>query len=148
MRVILLYLLLMLSLLSACTADNGQHISVKSLDSCEGRHESKIGDYNPDKDKMFLIIGLSIENSGYPSFDVSPSVFGVEIDNVVYPYSYATFSLDTAMSLPHLGEVTLNNGGKTSGYIAFNVPKSFNGTYVVIYNGWEKVKPDIRIECS
>jgi len=79
--------------------------------------------------KTFLVIDLTIENHRYETLDINPNYFGVVIDKVVYPYDKATFSTESPLT-----SSTLLDGGKTSGYLVFQIPEG-NTQYTLIYAG-------------
>jgi Domain of unknown function (DUF4352) len=82
--------------------------------------------------KTFLVIDMTLENHGYNSIDVNPNYFAVVIDKVAYPYDKATFSTESPLT-----SLSLLDGGKTSGYLVFQIPED-KTAYTLIYAGPEK----------
>ena len=75
---------------------------------------------------------MTLENHGYGSLDINPNYFAVIIDKVAYPYDKATYSTESPLT-----PLTLLDGGKTSGYLVFQIPKD-KTQYNLIYAGPEK----------
>jgi hypothetical protein len=96
---------------------------IKVLDNCQGEFFEEIGPYKAESDNNFLVVEIDIEFAGTSSdsFFVDASVFNALVDGIEYPYSIATFSLDSLDYSP-LSTVTLRNGEKTTGHLAFEVP--------------------------
>lgn len=94
------------------------------LIKCKGTLYNKLGAYaEAGVGKVYLVTNLEIENHGYDDFSVNPNYAKVEIDNVLYDYTWLSYNLKD-LGLPSLGTVTLMNGGKTSGAIAFEIPRN------------------------
>ncbi|WP_157858935.1 DUF4352 domain-containing protein [Methanococcus maripaludis] len=99
-----------------------------------GKTQSSIASsygYNtmPDSGKVFLIVSVKLENHGYEEFYVNPTNFELVVDNVAYDPDTATYSLDG-----YIDSLTLKNGGKTSGVLAFQIPKDSSNSYSLEYN--------------
>jgi len=89
-----------------------------------------VGEYaTPSQGKTFLVINMTLKNHGYQSFSVNPNYFAVVIDNVAYPYDSSTFSTKSPLT-----SATLLDGGKTAGYLVYQVPKG-TATYNLRYVG-------------
>jgi len=89
-----------------------------------------VGEYaEASQGKTFLIINMKLENHGYQTFSVNPNYFAVVIDNVAYPYDSSTFSTKSPLT-----SATLLDGGKTAGYLVYQVPKGTT-TYNLRYVG-------------
>lgn len=102
-------------------------VTVKIMDNCQGQYFKEIGSYEATPGNTFLVAGMEIEfkGSSSDSFFVDSSVFNAAVSGNKYPYSLATFSLDQ-LDLAPFKTMTLNNGGKTTGYLAFEVPEGTN----------------------
>jgi len=116
MQLKLIALLVVLSLVGCAAAE--QYIQI---DKAPGTKYQKIGYSSPDPGKMFLVIDLTIENHGYDSVDTNPYRFKVTVDNVQYDIAGVSYSLDS-IDKAMLDSVTLKDGGKISGSLAFQVP--------------------------
>ncbi len=117
-----------------------------------GRLSNHVGNYtNASQGKTFLIINMSLENHGYKAFDVNSSDFAAIIDNISHHYDNATFTT----KFP-LNSSTLFDGGKTAGYLVYQIPKDNtryaikyinSGKYYFIYKHSPKMKQCLR-RCS
>lgn len=109
----------------------------------DGKLVNKLGYLTPDPGKVYLVEKIDIENHGYSGVDTNPYKFKVEADNIEYSLSTATyFGLKDAgyPALDSVTSVTLKDGGRTSGYIVFDVP-SGTSRYSLTYSHWlEDVK--------
>ena len=83
-----------------------------------GKFYSIMGYSSPDPGKKFLVIDLTIENHGYDSFDTDPYRFKVTADKVQYDIAGASYYLDS-IGKAMLDSVTLRDGGKISGFLAY-----------------------------
>ena len=93
---------------------------------------SQIGVWHVAKSgHTYLIVDLDIENKGYESFSTNPLNFYVVVDRVRYSTAWVILDGD-------LEVVSLLDGGKTSGRIAFEVPQD------VMRLGYELVYDSFR----
>jgi hypothetical protein len=104
-----------------------------------GQQMNKIGYSTPDPGKVYLVVNLNLENHGYSGVDTNPNNFKIEANSIEYGYSPATYSLPDA-GYPKLDTVTLKDGGKISGRLAFEVPKGTT-SYTLTFDSWFK---DVR----
>jgi len=120
------FILLALALAMPLNSMAERPVSVKILNNCQGQSFKEIGPYEAGSGKVFLVVGLEIEleGSSSDSFYVDSSFFQVDINGNKYPYSLATFSLEP-LGLKPLETMTLGNGKKINGYMAFEVPEGF-----------------------
>lgn len=130
--------------LSASIAAASGSILIKTLNGCQLTEYPAIGEARPAGGNVFIVAGLSIENHGYESFSVNPSIFKLATSSFVYESSPATYYLDK-IGLKSLPSGNLPNGGSIEGYVAFEVP-SGNRNSKVQYGGWEKV--EIQYICA
>lgn len=84
--------------------------------------------------KTFLVIEMELENHGYSTVNINPNYFAVVIDKVAYPYDKATYSTKSP-----LDSVTLLDGGKTSGYLVFQIPED-KTKYTLLFTGQNEEK--------
>jgi|WetSurMetagenome_2_1015567.scaffolds.fasta_scaffold60260_2 hypothetical protein len=129
---------------SLCIAGNCAEIVVKRLDSCTGQTFDRIGNNEAPSDKTFLVAGIEVTNSGYDSFNVDPSLFGVDRNNILYRNSYVTYSLRDIGFQP-LDSVTVRAGGSIRGYIAFEIPRGSNENNIEYVGRGDRY---IRYECA
>lgn len=100
-------------------------------------HSGELTDYigrytEANSGKTFLVIEMELENRGYNTVDINPNYFAVVIDKVAYPYDKATYSTESP-----LDSVALLDGGKTSGYLVFQIPED-KTIYTLVFAGQEE----------
>ncbi len=92
-----------------------------------------IGEYNEaPQGKKYMILTLEIENRGYNTFSTNPLYWKVEVDNIQYSISIATYSL-----IDKLDTVEIKDGGKIKGTLAFEVPEGAK-EYKVKYDAFQE----------
>lgn len=105
-----------------------------------GQLVDKLGYLEPGPGKVYLVVKIDIENHGYSGVDTNPYKFTVEANNIEYDISGATYMGLSDAGYAMLDSVTLKDGGKTSGYLAYEVPKG-TSEYSLTYSHWfENVK--------
>jgi hypothetical protein len=88
-----------------------------------------LGPYSkPPAGKVFLVLSLEIENKGYAKFNTNSFYWKLQSNNIEYPVSSATYSMDGRLEL-----LDVLDGGKVSGKLAFEVP-SDTTDYVLGYD--------------
>lgn len=119
MRLKLIFsLVLVIASLSICASANSLPSKYVLLNH-SGELTDYIGRYTEaNSGKTFLVIEMELENRGYNTVDINPNYFAVVIDKVAYPYDKATYSTESP-----LDTVALLDGGKTSGYLVFQIPE-------------------------
>jgi len=129
---IVILLIASLAIISTACAV-GQQIKVTV--GPEGITQDAISFSKAQAGKTFLILPLQFENMGYDAFHYTPFDAKVTIDNVQYNFAAATVGL-SSVEYPILTDsVTLKNGGKINGHLAFEVPaeSAEAGEYVFTY---------------
>jgi hypothetical protein len=127
-----LIVLLAILLLIGCAAAE-QYVQINYT----GTSYNKIGYASPDPGKKFLVVDLTIENHGYDSIDTNPYRFKVTVDNVEYDITGASYSLDS-IDKAKLDSVTLKDGGKISGSLAYQVPAATTSySFKYVPYAWE-----------
>ncbi|VVB72360.1 Uncharacterised protein [uncultured archaeon] len=116
--------------------------TITTLNNCHGSYFSTIGGYKASDGNIFLVVGLDISYSGSDTFSVDPSFFSATINNFDWKSSPATYDL-SAIGLNRLPTGTLRNGGKATGYVAYEVPGS-RDSFRIVYTGWDSVQPSYR----
>jgi hypothetical protein len=129
---------------SLCITGNCAEIVVKRLDGCTGQTLDRFGNNVAPSDKTFLVAGIEVTNSGYDSFNVDPSLFGVYRNDILYRNSYMTYSLMDIGFQP-LDSVTIRAGDSIRGYIAFEIPKGSNENNIEYVGSEDRY---IRYECA
>jgi hypothetical protein len=113
------------------------------LIKCQGTLYNQLGSYTKAGiGKVYLVTNLQIENHGYDEFSVNPNYVKVEINNVQYDYAWA--SLDD-LGLASLDSVTLKNGGKVTGAVAFEIPKN-SDQYALVWKTWAGDPYNVKVE--
>ncbi|MHC1688016.1 MAG: DUF4352 domain-containing protein [Methanothrix sp.] len=138
---IALVCLVLISLSSICAASDKQI----TVTVGKGTLMDKVGYSEAQPMKTYLVLPLTIENSGYDSVDYNPIYCKVTVNGVQYNDAFIGYSLAQA-GYPSLDDmVTLKDGGKINGYMGFEVPSgtssyeftfepvSFMGGYNIVY---------------
>ncbi len=133
MRLKLIFsLVLVIASLSICASANSLPSKYVLLNH-SGELTDYIGRYTEaNSGKTFLVIDMELENRGYNTVDINPNYFAVVIDKVAYPYDKATYSTESP-----LDSVALLDGGKTSGYLVFQIPED-KTRYTLVFAGQEE----------
>ena len=97
----------------------------------DGYTTNQVGIFNPSSGYVYLVVDLEFENHGYSEFEVNPFYFEAVVNKVSYPCDAAMF--DTSINI--LPTVTLQDGGKISGQVVYQVPKGTT-TYSIEYTGF------------
>lgn len=71
---------------------------------------------------VYLILPLQFENDGYDPIDFSPAYCKITAEGFRYGYASISQSLAQSGRTPLDGNVTLEDGGKIEGYMAFEIP--------------------------
>jgi hypothetical protein len=106
----------------------------------DGHLVDKLGYSNPDPGRAYLVMKIDIENHGYSGIGTNPYKFKVEADNIEHDISSATYIGLSNAGYPRLEDVTLKSGGKTSGYLVFEVPKETSRYSLTYSHWWENVR--------
>lgn len=126
---LIISLALIIVLLCICASANSLPSKYVLLNN-SGELTDYIGRYTEaNSGKTFLVIEMELENHGYSTVNINPNYFAVVIDKVVYPYDKATYSTESP-----LGTVALLDGGKTSGYLVFQIPED-KTKYTFVFAG-------------
>lgn len=137
-----LCILILSSILISSVA--AETVLVTGLNNCEKEPYEDIGGSTPRSGYTFLVMGLKIDYNGGDKLSVDPNYFSLNIDNVDYPSSGATYYLDR-IGLTALPTVTLSRGGSIEGYIAYEIPKDkMDSESAIVYSGWQDVRADYR----
>jgi hypothetical protein len=109
------------------------------LDSEPGMVSHKLGSSEADFGKEYILMNFSVENCGYDEFKVEPSCFKIVINKIIYDSDYIYAMAEDGY--PPLDDVTLEDGGKISGYVVYSVPDGVN-EYTVRYKpyAWDNYK--------
>jgi len=92
------------------------------------RYADTIGYSEPLKGYTYLILTFDISNNIDRDFSTNPNSFKVTINNIVYDYDSATFSLED-----QLRSVDVQKGGRITGSLAFEVPQGAT-EYTITYD--------------
>lgn len=129
----MLTLLVGLCIVTGCVSAQDQYIGIKYKG--ESFTTDSLGQYVTAPPGMtYLVVKLDIENHGYDSFSTNPNYFKVIIDNIQYDYSWQSYNLKD-IGKQELPSVTMLDGGKESGYLAFEIPKQ-STIYTLVYKAW------------
>ena len=117
----------------------------QSIDMCtgDGISKKKIGYSEPAPGKIYLLIPVTVENQGYEEFPLSPYQFKLTVDKVKYDSAALSYTMSQAGLVP-LESVELQDGGKISGYISFEVPASTTD-YELSYDTWAWEDYDVKL---
>ncbi len=88
--------------------------------------------------KVFLLIGVTIENRGYKSFRVGPAYFSVIANNVKYDASQESYTMGQRL---YTSDVL--DGGAAIGSILFEVPSNIE-SFQLQYNSNEHYNIDFH----
>jgi tetratricopeptide (TPR) repeat protein len=102
------------------------------LDSLDDLTTYELGYSEADPGKQYILVNIKVENHGYDEFNLDPFCIKMIVNKIVYDRVYLSLATN---GYPPLEEVTLQDGGEMSGYIAFSVP---DGTdeYSLRYDQW------------
>jgi len=118
----------------------------QNIDMCmgDGIYKKKIGHSEPAPGKIYLLIPVTVENQGYEEFPLSPYQFKLTVDKVKYDSVPLSYAMSQAGLVP-IESVELQDGGKISGYIAFEAPASTTN-YELSYDtgSWEDYDIKLR----
>jgi len=92
----------------------------------------------PDLDKVFLEVNITISNNGYDSFSTNPFYFYAIADNIKYNHDFNTYNLNMWETVDVL------DGGTFHGTLVFQIPESASSftlgyevyfiTYDIVWN--------------
>jgi len=107
----------------------GKFVLLKLMDDLT-LHE--LGYSEADPGKKFILVNVNVKNHGYHEFDLDPYCIKMTVNKIVYDRVYLSLADN---GYPPLEEVTIQDGGETSGYVAFSVPdESYD--YGLKYDQW------------
>lgn len=107
----------------------GKFVLLKLMDDLT-LHE--LGYSEADPGKKFILVNVNAKNHGYHEFDLDPYCIKMTVNKIVYDRVYLSLA---DHGYPPLEEVTIQDGGETSGYVAFSVPDG-SYDYSLKYDQW------------
>jgi hypothetical protein len=125
----LILLIIVAVLLIAGMASAEQHVLI----GYSGQIINQISSQTPDIGKAFLLVELTIANSGYDNVSINSDNFKVEINDVMYSYDRSS-DLLYKIGKPALGTVELDDGERISGYLVFQIPEG-SKRFSVVFDG-------------
>ena len=92
----------------------------------------ELGYSEADPGKQYILVKIKAENHGYHEFDLEPYCIKMIVNKIVYDRVHLSLSDN---GYPPLEDVTLQDEGEISGYIAFSVPDGTEN-YSLRYDQW------------
>ncbi|MHC1688014.1 MAG: DUF4352 domain-containing protein [Methanothrix sp.] len=90
------------------------------LESEPGIISRKMGYSEADPGKQYILVKINVENHGYNEFKLNPYLLKMTVNKITYDRNYLSAMAENGY--PPLEDVTLEDGGMISGYVAFTVP--------------------------
>lgn len=129
MKYLAIVCLLLVSMF-VCEAAQDKYVQ---LESESGIVLHKLGYSEADPGKEYVLVKINVENHGYDEFKLDPYCFKMTVNKITYDRDYLSSMAESGY--PPLEEVTIDDGGVISGYVAFTVPDGTN-EYSLKYKQW------------